>query len=106
LRLKNTARTWVFRLSAAGNLAIIDGNTSAFPLLITAGAPSGSLSIGGSGFVSFGALRLVGRTATAADPTTTELPTDKDVGIHKNTSSGSVFLAYNDGGAIKKVELT
>lgn len=53
-----------------------------------------------------GGLQIVGRTATAADPTTTELPADKCVGIHKNTNSGAVFLAYNDAGTIKKVALT
>jgi hypothetical protein len=46
------------------------------------------------------------RTTTAADPTTTELPADTDASIHKNTTSGDVFLAYNDGGTIKKVALT
>lgn len=53
-----------------------------------------------------GGLRMVGYKSSAADPTTTEFPTDKDCGIHKNTSSGAVFLAYNDGGVIKKVTLS
>jgi hypothetical protein len=51
-------------------------------------------------------LTLLGYTSAAADPTTTELPTDKDLAIHKNTSSGDVFLAYNNGGIIVKVQLT
>ena len=46
------------------------------------------------------------RTSTSADPTTTEYPNDKDAGIHKNTTSGNVYLAYNDGGTVKKVALT
>lgn len=46
------------------------------------------------------------RTSTSADPTTTEYPNDKDAGIHKNTTSGNVYLSYNDGGVIKKVALT
>ena len=50
-------------------------------------------------------LGLNGYTSTAADPTTTELPTAGDCGIHKNTTSGTVFLAFNDGGTIKKVAL-
>lgn len=45
------------------------------------------------------------RTSTSADPTTTEYPNDKDAGIHKNTTSGNVYLAFNDGGTIKKVQL-
>jgi hypothetical protein len=44
-------------------------------------------------------------TSTDADPTTTEIP-DGGFGIHKNTTSGDVFLATNDGGVIKKVALT
>lgn len=56
--------------------------------------------------VLLGSLKWLGYTSAAADPTTTELTTDKDVAIHKNTSSGDVFLAYNDGGVIKKVALT
>ncbi len=46
------------------------------------------------------------QTSTTADPTTTEYTTDQDWGVHKNTTSGNVFLAYNDGGTIKKVQLT
>ncbi len=53
-----------------------------------------------------GGLQIVGRTSSAGDPTTTELPTDKCISLHKNTSNGKLFLAANDGGStIKKVEL-
>jgi hypothetical protein len=56
---------------------------------------------------SNGSLRLLGYTSSAAAPTTTELPADKDVAIHKDTNTGNVYLAYNDGGAtIKSVQLT
>lgn len=51
-------------------------------------------------------LGLNGYTSTTADPTTTELATAGDFGIHKNTTSGTVFLAFNDAGTIKKVALT
>lgn len=56
----------------------------------------------GTGYVHQGIIR----TSTTADPTTTEYPNDKDAGIHKNTTSGNVYLSYNDGGAIVKVQLT
>lgn len=46
------------------------------------------------------------RTSAPADPTTTELTNDGDACIHKNTSSGDVFLAYNDSGSVVKVQLT
>ena len=45
------------------------------------------------------------RTTSASTPTTTEYPNDKDAGLHKNTSTSKVYLAFNDGGTIKKVEL-
>lgn len=41
-------------------------------------------------------------TITSSD----EYPISGQWGVHKNTSSGDVFLAYNDGGIIKKVQLT
>lgn len=50
-------------------------------------------------------LGLNGYTSSAADPTTTDLATAGDYGIHKNTTSGTVYLAFNDGGTIKKVAL-
>ena len=46
------------------------------------------------------------RTSSAADPSTSDLPNAGQASIHKNTASGHVFLAYSDGGAIKKVQLT
>jgi hypothetical protein len=45
------------------------------------------------------------RTSTAADPILADLPNAGNASIHKNTTSGNVFLAYNDGGTIKKVQL-
>lgn len=44
-------------------------------------------------------------TSTNADPTTTEYA-NQEWGLHKNTTSGDVTLAYNDGGIIKKILLT
>lgn len=55
---------------------------------------------------SAGVISPAGYSTAATDPTTTQLPKDKDWGVHKNSSSGDVFLAYNNGGAILKVELT
>jgi hypothetical protein len=50
--------------------------------------------------------RVWQRTSTAANPTTTEYPNDKDWGIHKNTASGAIFLAHNNGGTIVSVQLS
>lgn len=51
-------------------------------------------------------IKFRGSSSSTADPSTTELPTSREWGIHKNTTSGNVFLAYNDGGSIVKVQLT
>jgi len=67
---------------------------------------SGGIAVAGGGSVQIGNLNILGKTLAAADPSTTQLPSDGDCSVHKNTSSGNVFLAYNDGGAIKKVQLT
>jgi len=56
--------------------------------------------------IGSGSLRIVGFTTTSAAPTTTEYPNDKDCGIHKNTATGDVTFAYNDGGTIKTADLT
>ena len=50
-------------------------------------------------------LGLNGYTSSTADPTTTDLPVAGDYGVHKNTTSGTVYLAFNDAGTIKKVAL-
>lgn len=52
-----------------------------------------------------GGLRFIGFTSSAADPAVTDLTTNGDLAIHKNTTSGNVFLAYRDAGVIKKVQL-
>lgn len=46
------------------------------------------------------------RTSSTSTPTTTELPSANMMCIHTNTSDSKVYLAINDGGTIKKVELT
>ncbi len=42
----------------------------------------------------------------AGDPTTTEWPNSGDTGLHRNTSSGALYLVRNVGGTIKKVAMT
>jgi hypothetical protein len=46
------------------------------------------------------------RTSSNADPSLTEYPNSGDGGIHLNTTSGLVYLSYNNGGVIVKVQLT
>jgi hypothetical protein len=45
------------------------------------------------------------RTTSNADPALADLPNNGNASIHRNTVSGNVFLAYNDGGVILKVQL-
>lgn len=105
-RLAISTRVWALRASAAG-FEVRDVTGAGAIFSVAQGAPAGSLAVGSTGRLTLGpgSPRFIGRTSTAADPTTTELPADKDFGLHKNTASGAVFLAYNDGGAIKKVAL-
>lgn len=59
-----------------------------------------------AGFLGLpGGLRILGFVSSGAAPTTTELPTNKDCAIHKDTVLGTVTLAFNDGGTIKRVTL-
>ena len=48
---------------------------------------------------------LLAAQSGSSDPTASEF-SDGEYGIFKNTTSGNVFLTYNDGGTIKKVTLT
>lgn len=106
--LADASQDWRFGKAGDDTFTITDNTGGAVVVRIQNGAPANALFIQSSGYIVLGAgsPRFVGRTSTAADPTTTELPVDKDFGLHKNTASGAVFLAYNDGGAIKKVALT
>lgn len=65
----------------------------------------GDTQIDGALTLNNGLVNL-GYTSSTAAPTTTELPADKNYSIHKDTSGGTVYLAYNDGGVIKTVTLT
>jgi hypothetical protein len=56
--------------------------------------------------LKFGNARCRGYTTTAAAATTTEYPTDKDWGVHRNSNTAAVHLVYNDGGTMKSVQLT
>lgn len=108
--------------SAGGRVDIVGGAANGTAanaggdVRIAGGAPSstgarGSVILGYDGTnasrvtVRNTILGLNGYTSSAADPTTTELATAGDYGIHKNTTSGTVYLAFNDGGTIKKVAL-
>lgn len=53
-----------------------------------------------------GGLHFVGFTTSATIPSTSNFGRDRDVGVHRDTTANKVYLAYNDLGTIKKVELT
>lgn len=91
LQVKNTARTWAFRLSAAGNFAFIDGNTAAFPFLISAGSPSNSIAVSACGVGFFGAASCGGGTGVAFVTNATTVPTS-------NSAGGA--LVYANAGAL------
>tara|TARA_R110000772_G_scaffold13705_2_gene40248 strand:+ start:271 stop:1965 length:1695 start_codon:yes stop_codon:yes gene_type:complete len=53
-----------------------------------------------------GTMQFNGYRAQAAVPNTATFPNDKDLGIHENTSTGVISLAYNNNGTIVSVQLT
>lgn len=53
-----------------------------------------------------GGMRTLGLVRAVGAPSTTTLPQDKDACLYENLTDSKVYLAYNDAGVIKKVELT
>jgi hypothetical protein len=47
-----------------------------------------------------------GTTYSTGTPSTTEYPKDGNYGMHVNTSSGTVYRAYNLNGVIKSIALS
>jgi hypothetical protein len=74
----------------------VDGSSN----LVTFGGTSFDVRVGWGTALTFSGLN----SSSASDPTTTDFPA-ATWGIHRNTSSGAVFLVANYGG-LKKVELT
>lgn len=98
----------VLRTRLSSDLSGVDllGNLAKGEPIVTDDVPTILFAnVGTNGAVN-GTLVNVGlsRTSSTADPTTGDIPSGY-TSIHKNTTSGNVFLAYNDGGAIKKVQL-
>lgn len=97
-----TANRTITIPDAAGTMTLLGNTATGTGSVVRATTPTFATSI-----ILPGGLIFIGYTSSAAGATTTELPTDKMLSIHKNTSSGAVALAFNDGGAtIKTVALT
>ena len=90
LKILSDTDSAIAGFDADGDLRDMDGETIA-----------GDYTFSGS--ISCGPLQFV--TSSASDPTNSDIPAGFS-SIHKNTASGNVFLAYNDSGTIKKVQLT
>lgn len=108
-RNRNELLKWTETASAVNELTVANAAAGSNPTISATGGDTDigiTLTSKGTGGVVFsGALRMKGFTTVAGVPTTTEYPTAKDFGIHKNSSSGVVSLVYNDGGVIKTVAL-
>lgn len=72
--------------------------------IVRSGAAALKGTDGSSGIGSLNGLRPP--TSSAGSATTTQLPTAGECCIHKNTTTGFVHLAFNDGGVIKSVQMT
>jgi hypothetical protein len=89
------------QVAAGGNLSSAGGpitSTGTITISLTANPSFTSLTVGTTKFVGY--------SSSTADPSTTELPADKNWGFHENTTSGNFYLAINDGGVIKKALLS
>jgi hypothetical protein len=99
-----------FQFSAAGaSISMTVSNAATVRTAIGAaarGANGDITSLTALTLAIISTLRWRGYISAANDPTTTELPTDKDVAIYKNTLSGNIFLAFNNAATIVKVQLT
>lgn len=88
-------------LSDQGTLG---GITAGVVGIALSAAGKAKVTDGGAGIGSINGLRPP--TSSTGFATTTQLPTAGECCIHKNTVSGFVYLAYNDGGTVKSVQLT
>lgn len=86
------------------NVAGLGGITNGDSAFARSAAAAIKVTDGSSGVGSINALRPP--TSAAGAATITQLPTAGEYCIHKNTTTGFVHLAYNDGGTIKSVQLT
>lgn len=82
----------------------LGGITAGVVGIALSGAGKAKVTDGGAGIGSINGLRPP--TSAAGVATTTQLPVAGECCIHKNTVTGFVHLAYNDGGTIKSVQLT
>lgn len=82
-----------------------DGYSSLASINIYGLVTLGPIIAAEGGYLSVGSLpnRYFGKIQDAGDPTTTHLPNHGDVAQYKNLTSGALYLAANDGGAIKKL---
>lgn len=65
-------------------------------------APRSDVLTGGRA-VGRGGVKYMGFTASTTEPTIALYPENKAWGWHRNTAKGTIYIAYNDGGIIKKI---
>lgn len=91
-------------------MALQKGTLNNWPILEDDGAvgtPVTDVSGDGGDLLCETMGRLAQRTtSSASDPSVTEFPNNKDWGFHVNTTSGNVFVCFNQSGTIRKVQLT
>lgn len=115
IRVITGAGPTIFRMSTTnspgGKLELIDGGTIVSQVGLNGNGGIVGLNTGSYAHVfnptasaAGNGLKWTGYSESAADPTTADIP-GGHVGIHRNTSSGFYYLAYNIGASIKRVTL-
>lgn len=110
-------KTYMATNVAGEGFALYQRNATDIPFAINAdgsqsvnlfevrGLGSRVASIDKSSNLIIGTARFLGYTSSANNPTTTELPNNKDWSFHRDTFEGVVYLGYNDSGTILGVAL-
>jgi hypothetical protein len=93
-----------YKYDSSANEHEVGTSSTSSPKLTLAGRPVVLYSASGAIDISPGYPQFKGYTSYNGDPSTS-LFASSCWGIHRNTGSGVVFLAYNDGGTMKKVTL-
>jgi hypothetical protein len=102
LQVRDTTEQFRAEYDGSNYMSLTVGSTGGITLAATGSGAQFTFS-NNVGFPGGATFR--GYTSSAAAPTTTELPNDKDFCIHKDTAGVAWYLAFNAAGVIKTATL-